>query len=110
MPGEAGLELRAWVDYFRDLGVHDFYRRGEFVAAAPAGDDVIAQIHAESIGRVGGAPGVAPVAVAESAKVSLEETAPERHIAAPFAEPQPIKLVSFNNLAPLPAEPIAPAD
>ena len=106
MPGEAGPELRAWVDYFRDLGIHDFYRRGEFVAAASAGDDVIAQIHAESIGRAG----VAPVAVAESAEVSLEEAAPVRHIAAAVADSQTMKLVSFNNLALLPAQPIAPAD
>ena len=39
MQGEASQPLRAWVDYFRDLGIHDFYRRGEGVFAA----DVAAQ-------------------------------------------------------------------
>src|ERR1035441_8054669 len=34
MPDQAGTQLRAWVDYFRDLGIHDFYRRGE--AGEPA--------------------------------------------------------------------------
>ena len=29
MPGEDSQQLRAWVDYFRDLGIHDFYRLGE---------------------------------------------------------------------------------
>ena len=38
MPDQAGTQLRAWVDYFRDLGIHDFYRRGEPAAlgAEPA--------------------------------------------------------------------------
>ena len=29
MAGEAEQQLRAYVEYFRDLGVHDFYRQGE---------------------------------------------------------------------------------
>ena len=33
MPGEADQQLRAYVDYFRDLGVHDFYRQGEPLVA-----------------------------------------------------------------------------
>jgi len=39
MAEEAEEQLRAYVEYFRDLGVHDFYRRGEPVveaAEAPA--------------------------------------------------------------------------
>ena len=53
MPGEAEPQVRAWVDYFRDLGVHDFYRRGEFVAAAVAEETVVAEIHAEEVALVG---------------------------------------------------------
>ena len=34
MPGDAETQLRAWVDYYRDLGIHDFYRRGEPVELA----------------------------------------------------------------------------
>ena len=33
MQDESGTPLRAWVDYYRDLGIHDFYRRGEPVIA-----------------------------------------------------------------------------
>ena len=29
MADEAQKQLRAYVEYFRDLGVHDFYRSGE---------------------------------------------------------------------------------
>ena len=37
MAGEAEQQLRAYVEYFRDMGVHDFYRQGEPVLAAEAG-------------------------------------------------------------------------
>ena len=33
MAGEAEQQLRAYVEYLRDIGVHDFYRRGEPVFA-----------------------------------------------------------------------------
>jgi len=101
MPGEDEPQLRAWVDYFRDLGVHDFYRRGEFVAAAVA-EESVAEIHAES----GGA-----IAVAEAVAVSVEVAAPVRNSpVATLAEPEPMKFVSFNNLAPLPAGPVPAAE
>ena len=32
MQSEAEPQLRAWVEYFRDLGVYDFYRNGEPVS------------------------------------------------------------------------------
>jgi hypothetical protein len=31
MAGEAEQQLRAYVEYLRDLGVHDFYRQGGVV-------------------------------------------------------------------------------
>src|ERR1035437_5964558 len=104
MPGEGEPQLRAWVDYFRDLGIHDFYRRGEFAPVAAAEDEAI-EIHA-AIEGAGSAQGGAPIAVTESAEFSVEEPAPGRQDAAAFAEPQPMKLISFNNLAPLPAGPV----
>ena len=33
MAGEAEQQLRAYVDYLRDMGIHDFYRHGEPVFA-----------------------------------------------------------------------------
>ena len=47
MPGEAEPQVRAWVDYYRDLGVQDFYRRGESVESSPIeGGDLTLQIDA----------------------------------------------------------------
>jgi uracil-DNA glycosylase family 4 len=80
MAGEAGPELRAWVDYYRDLGVHDFYRRGE-----PVG---LAGIEAESGGLVESYSG---------------EVDPSTAIeVSPLAAP-PMKPISFNELGPVPA-------
>jgi uracil-DNA glycosylase len=98
MAVEPGQQLRAYVEYLRDLGVHDFYRQGEPVHAEVAADETVS---------------VAPVIVAQPppvAAVVIEE--PE---AAPvsmrpaFLEPPIAKLVSFNELAPLPESRIAPA-
>jgi DNA polymerase len=81
MAGEAGPELRAWVDYYRDLGVHDFYRRGE--AGAPAGSEAEAGGFTES--STGEADTEAPIE------------------ASPLAPPA-MKPISFKDLAPIPAE------
>jgi uracil-DNA glycosylase family 4 len=88
MAGEAEQQLRAYVEYLRDLGVHDFYRRGE---------PVYAEVQT---------PQTLPV----EAAVVVEE-----HEAAPvpsrpaFLEPPIATLVSFDNLAPLPESRVAPA-
>lgn len=34
MAGQAEQQLRAYVEYLRDMGVHDFYRQGKPVVAA----------------------------------------------------------------------------
>jgi DNA polymerase len=88
MAGEAEQQLRAYVEYLRDIGVHDFYRRGE---------PVYAEVQT---------PQTLPV----EAAVVVEE-----HEAAPvssrpaFLEPPIATLVSFDNLAPLPESRVAPA-
>ena len=83
-------QLRAYVEYFRDMGVYDFYRRGEPVFAAAAEAVVEAPV-AESMAAKR-EPVAAPVRealpVPEPARSSLEVPIP--------------KLVSFNDLAPLP--------
>ena len=81
MAGEAGPELRAWVDYFRDLGVHDFYRRGEAAG--------LAEIEAESGG------------LTESSPDEVDASAPI--VVSPLAA-SPMKPISFNELEPVPTE------
>src|SRR3569832_239723 len=46
MPTEAAGPLRAWVEYYRDLGVHDFYRRGGAAVAVEA-DGMVATVAVE---------------------------------------------------------------
>jgi uracil-DNA glycosylase len=85
MAGEAEHQLRAYVEYLRDMGVHDFYRQGESMAA-----------------EIREAPPVPQVEVA----AAIEESVPNRPA---FLEPPIAKLVSFDNLAPLPESRVAPA-
>jgi uracil-DNA glycosylase family 4 len=98
MAGDAEQQLRAYVEYFRDLGIHDFYRSGE-----PLAIEVVEQVDAAvSVEPLPVALKVAPVA----------PVAPSAHSAVPvlsvvqasrsFEEPAIPKLISFNDLAPLP--------
>ena len=48
MAGEAEEQLRAYVEYFRDLGVYDFYRRGELVYVA---EEIVAAALSVKFGR-----------------------------------------------------------
>jgi uracil-DNA glycosylase family 4 len=89
MAGEAEQQLRAYVEYLRDIGVHDFYRRGEPV-----------------YGEVNPTP-PAPVATAVVVEESEATSVPSRPA---FLEPPIATLVSFDNLAPLPEIRVAPAD
>ena len=91
MAGEAGPELRAWVDYFRDLGVHDFYRRGEAVAWVPSDAEA------------------APDSAGEAEALGLDAAATSPVAANPLAPPA-MKLISFNDLAPVPAERVPAAE
>src|SRR5437868_6590365 len=112
MQGEAAAQLRAWVEYFRDLGVHDFYRSGEDVAEA---DDVDQPAPAEAMLEQLSAAADLAVAVAPVQSYRIAEP-PREPVPPPIAsEPGPIvppghKLLSFNNLAPLPGTRIPPAE
>jgi len=84
MAGEADEQLRAYVEYFRDLGVREFYRRGEPVFAVEA---------------------ARPAAVAAPAPVALAAAAVELPVVKrkpDFLEPPIANPVSFDQLAPLP--------
>ncbi|HMF65222.1 MAG TPA: hypothetical protein VK608_14115, partial [Edaphobacter sp.] len=82
-------QLRVYVEYFRDMGVHDFYRQGEpvFPEAAAVVADVTA-VEAQPL----------PVA----AVVAPEYKAPAVPAKPDYLEPPIPKLVSFDDLAPLP--------
>ena len=85
MASDREQQLRAYVEYFRDLGVHEFYRNGEPAAAAVA--------------AVSEAIAVAPVVVAAAPVVDTT-----------FLEPPIAKLVSFDDLAALPSSRVSMAD
>jgi uracil-DNA glycosylase family 4 len=87
MAGEAERQLRAYVEYLRDIGVHDFYRRGE-------------PVHAEI--------NLTPARSLEAAVVVEELEAISVPSRPAFLEPPIATLVSFDNLAPLPESRVAP--
>ena len=96
MAVEAEQQLRAWVEYFRDLGVHNFYRRGEPVYAA---------LPAVSLAEPAVEPPAAPVIPTAPAPVVVHSEHPAISARKPdFMEPPIAKLVSFDDLAPLPVE------
>jgi uracil-DNA glycosylase len=105
MQGEVGPQLRAWVEYFHDLGIHDFYRRGEFVPQAVVEADSNPPTQSAVIDAA--APALA--AAVEIAAHFAPDLAPDPPAAADAPAPQLMKLISFNDLAPLPAERIPPA-
>ena len=86
MAADREQQLRAYVEYFRDMGIHDFYRRGEPVAI-------------EAI-EIAAAAEPSPI-VFEAAPVPVSipaDTPPIRGL----QESVIPKLISFNDLAPLP--------
>jgi uracil-DNA glycosylase family 4 len=83
MPSDTSQNhARAYLEYFRDLGIHDFYRVGE---AAPA----VEAMEAIAVAAVEAAP--------QPARLSA-------------SEPLIPRLISFNDLAPLPAGPVPASD
>ncbi|MGH9596953.1 MAG: uracil-DNA glycosylase, partial [Edaphobacter sp.] len=91
MAGDAEQQLRAYVEYLRDMGVHDFYRQGE-----PLVIDVVSAV-ADSVELpVARSPLVPTAIVVDEPR---ETPVPSRPA---FLEPPIAKLVSFDDLAPLP--------
>ncbi|MCU1319476.1 MAG: phage polymerase-related protein [Edaphobacter sp.] len=83
-------QLRAYVEYFRDMGVHDFYRQGEPVF--PEAAAVVAEV---TVAEARPSPVAAAVAAPEH-RVPIVAAKPD------YLEPPIPKLVSFDDLAPLP--------
>jgi uracil-DNA glycosylase len=94
MQSEAAPQLRAWVDYFRDLGIHDFYRRGEPLPVAM--DEAQAESFADAISST--TEDAMTVALAASADTGSAATIPQQHPVTSNVPPS--KLISFNDLAP----------
>jgi DNA polymerase len=104
MAGEAEEQLRAYVEYFRDLGVYDFYRRGEPVYAA----EIAAETIAVPAAKPSASKAVEPPLIPErpsSPPVAAAVVPPIREIPE-FVIPKP---VSFDDLAPLPQVRVAAA-
>jgi uracil-DNA glycosylase len=106
---ELESSLRAWVEYYRDLGVYDFYRSGEpnlqRAETTSAEPDLTDTLVAE--------PAMAgeqarPAHVAVPVIPVREPQIPIQHIAPPSAPQSSAsnRLVSFDQLAPLAAAPV----
>lgn len=116
MAGEAEQQLRAYVEYLRDLGVYDLYRRCEPVfeeerepVAAAAEAPVTAPVPKQPV-----VPAATPQTAAAASAKSIPQPA-QPSFAAPlsaraFPESEIPKPISFDNLAPLPEVRPAPAD
>jgi uracil-DNA glycosylase len=127
MAEDAQRQLRAYVEYFRDLGVYDFYRRGEpgtlawhealpearpdaFAAVEPG---VVEAGHAATpsvVEHTSAASTVVSPALAEreiAAERKAAVDAPLRPDSAGGGFGVAVKLVSFDDLAPLPGSRIA---
>jgi uracil-DNA glycosylase family 4 len=110
MAGDAE-QLRAYVEYFRDMGVHDFYRQGEPVFAEAAPDAVASVVNVpEVLVRAAVAEVRATPPVRVPAVPVFEERRPISVPSRPdYLEPPIPKLVSFNDLAPVPESRVAAA-
>ena len=128
MAEDAQRQLRAYVEYFRDLGVYDFYRRGEagtlawpeagpetWLGDSPAAESAaVVEAGRVAIQGVVERPSVASTVV--SPAVAEREIAAERKVVVdvPLVPESAgggfgvaVKLVSFDDLAPLPGSRIA---
>jgi uracil-DNA glycosylase len=95
MAGEAEQQLRAYVDYLRDMGIHDFYRQGEPIFAEVAVGPLASVVEVAAVADARTLPLKVAATVEEQSAVSVPRR-PE------FLEPPIAKLVSFDDLAPLP--------
>ena len=99
MREESLAQVHAWIEYYRDLGIHDFYRS--------AGAGVVGELAATADAEEVYAPEVLPDEVVEavsSRNPILEQTIVSHPLESPSAVSPAIRLVPFDQLAPLPAE------
>jgi DNA polymerase len=118
--GDATHQLRAWVDYLRDLGIYDLYRSGNSVAATglievePANKASVDQRNNENLAPEADATVTADHRT-QRVVVPVPPSFPPPVPASPpinrtFLEPPQMPLVSFNDLAPQPIAKVPAAD
>jgi uracil-DNA glycosylase family 4 len=108
--GEARQQLRAYVEYLRDMGVHDFYRQGDPVDGLVVAEEAPDRMASSPPVATPVVPHVIPAVRASHVPADAFEDGPERQGAVTrptFLEPPIPKLVSFNDLAPLPEKRVA---
>ena len=102
MAAEATEQLRAYVEYFRDLGIHEFYRNGEPLAA----EEIAALLGTSAVAA---APVAEPVASRPAASVAPKPaplaTASPFGSSSPFAGP-PVTARSAPSAPPVPSAPL----
>lgn len=103
MQADVDAQLRGWVEYFRDLGVYDFYRCGEPASPAEAvTHGLLTSVEGVAVHIPQSSP---PVAVSRIPEVSVQASAVQ-----PLNESMATRLVSFDKLAPLPLSEVPPAE
>jgi uracil-DNA glycosylase family 4 len=113
---QGGREARAYLEYFRDMGVYEFYRNGEPAA--------MAETEVAAVTPVAAAPVVQAEALLRMEAAPLQAEAPKAaSVPAPITAPASVdapdfneagdaipKLISFNDLAPMPGARVVAAD
>ena len=94
VPEQAQAQVRAYLEYFRDLGIYDFYRNGEPVAYEAAPEP-------EALPELEVLPEPAVLPALQAVAAAPLQTLPEIDIP---------KIVSFNDLVALPTTQLAPED
>jgi len=112
---DAEARLRAYVEYFRDLGVYDLYRRGE--PDAEVAEALRAQFEATaSLATISPvkSPVNRPITASQVSPASVPSQAVARErdatVGSPHLMPPSMPLRSFNQLSPLPEQRVAPED
>lgn len=96
--GETQVEVRAYLEYFRDLGVYDFYRDPNHRTLA----ELLPQLAVSEAAPSEVAPAASnPVSILPDVNAAATLVATEPEIARP---------ISLNDRLPVPAERVAPAD
>ena len=100
-------QLRAYVEYLRDLGVYDLYQReGAWSAAGAALASSLAATSIKPLVEPAKSVAARPVPQPVVKASVVAPVAP----AMVYAEPEIAKPLSFDELVPIPAEGVAPAD
>ncbi|MEG9437491.1 uracil-DNA glycosylase [Edaphobacter sp. HDX4] len=117
MAGEAEQQLRAYVEYLRDLGIYNLYRRCEpdlGVVPDPVSQPLDLSEGGPAVGFASGsdqrAPQPSAVVVSKPAQSKLQPIAVTPPPKTQPSESEIPKLISFNDLAPLPEVRLAASD